>query len=171
MIRESKIEHRVNLDSARVGILHLKLRPHVVGYPDDLYLREWPYIRFIEYKAPGRAPAPIQERRIADLRRRGYPVEVIDDVDNGLAFLDASIVPGASSGAMLESGVPGAPSFPWTWKDYNYLLCSINSLATKAHKAHDSYSSTASLLQCLAETKERLERICASASDNLAWKR
>lgn len=60
------------------------------GWPDRMILFVWPFIAFIEFKAPGR---PLvgernQPERIAELRARGYPVLITDNADEAYSFLE-----------------------------------------------------------------------------------
>ena len=97
-MRESRVEAAVNAWAARAGIIHLKMRPHVTGYPDDVYLYEGRAC-FIEFKRPkskgehaAGVLAPIQVYRINELRTAGFKVEVIDDASIGIAFLETAIL-------------------------------------------------------------------------------
>ena len=90
MLRESDIEKRVKAWAKAHGILALKVSPAgTAGYPDDLFLFRG-RVCFIEFKAPGCSPRPLQSARITDLQRRGFPVEVIDDVEHGKQFVRES---------------------------------------------------------------------------------
>jgi hypothetical protein len=74
-------------------ILPLKLSADSdTGWPDRFWLFYYPAVAFIEFKAPGKRPRKLQELRIAELKRRGYPVEVIDDVDAGIQFLKSALL-------------------------------------------------------------------------------
>ena len=90
-MRESYIEGRVKLWAVAHGVLPLKISPMgVTGYPDDLFLFGG-RVCFIEFKAPGKKPKPLQAARIADLQRRGYAVAVIDDIKSGNNFLTEAL--------------------------------------------------------------------------------
>lgn len=62
--------------------------PGTTGVPDRICLKAGRAV-FIEVKAPGCKPRPIQNRRIAQLRSQGFPVFVIDEVDQIKGVLDA----------------------------------------------------------------------------------
>jgi VRR-NUC domain len=99
-VRESAIEKAVNVWARDNGLRPLKLSVMGEnGWPDRLYLFTYPSIAFIEFKAPGGKPRPLQEARIAELRGRGYPVGVFDDVYSAIAFLEASCFPRAGGQA------------------------------------------------------------------------
>lgn len=61
-----------------MGGLCLKLLPSLIGIPDRLCLLPGGVVFFVELKAPGQKPRPIQVKRIAQLRRLGFRVEVVD---------------------------------------------------------------------------------------------
>ncbi|HAT1138375.1 TPA: VRR-NUC domain-containing protein, partial [Corynebacterium striatum] len=44
---------------------------------------------FVELKAPGRLPRPIQRRRIQQLRNHGISVEIVDSLDKAQEVADA----------------------------------------------------------------------------------
>ena len=54
------------------------------GVPDRIYFKGGT-TKLIEFKAEGKKPSPLQEKCIADLRREGMEVHVIDNVDDGKA--------------------------------------------------------------------------------------
>ena len=101
-VRESYIEKKVVAWARAHDILPLKLSAHSdTGWPDRFWLFYYPAVAFIEFKAPGGKPRVLQLMRIAELQRRGYPVEVISNVEEGIRFLSAALLgaallPGAS---------------------------------------------------------------------------
>ncbi len=62
--------------------------PGVAGVPDRLCLKNGRAV-FVEVKAPGKKPRPIQARRIQQLRDHGFTVLVIDQVEQVEGVLDA----------------------------------------------------------------------------------
>lgn len=58
------------------------------GWPDTLYLFQYPFIAFLEFKRLGGKPDPLQEMRIEDLQRRGYPAACVDNVGDAIDFLE-----------------------------------------------------------------------------------
>jgi len=118
-MRESYIESRVAAWARAMDIVPLKLSARSdSGWPDRFWLFYYPAIAFIEFKAPGAKPRALQLGRIAELRRRGYPVEVIDNVERGIEFLTATVlatktVPATGGQADGESGVCGPAAGPW----------------------------------------------------------
>lgn len=48
------------------------------GVPDRIVLLPGGRMFFAEVKAPGETPSPLQNKRIRDLRKLGFQVEVID---------------------------------------------------------------------------------------------
>jgi hypothetical protein len=57
------------------------------GAPDRMFMKRGRCI-FIEFKATGETPDPIQVREIARMRAAGMEVHVIDDIGAGCALLD-----------------------------------------------------------------------------------
>lgn len=57
------------------------------GAPDRIFMKGGRII-FIEFKATGETPDPIQVREIARMRAAGMEVHVIDDIEAGCALFD-----------------------------------------------------------------------------------
>ena len=77
-MRERDVEQALIRAVRKAGGLCLKfVSPGWSGAPDRLCL--WPGGRaaFVELKAPGKKPRPLQVRRAEQLRRMGFPVYVI----------------------------------------------------------------------------------------------
>ena len=88
-MREHAIEQALKTAVQTAGGLCWKLTsPGVVGVPDRLCLKNGRAV-FVEVKAPGCKPRPIQNRRIRQLRDHGFTVLVIDRVDGIGGVLDA----------------------------------------------------------------------------------
>lgn len=105
--KESYVERKVTTWARQQGLLPLKLTPvGEAGWPDHFYLFLYPAIAFIEFKAPGKKPRPLQEVRIAELRRRGYPVAVIDNVESAVDFLRETMSPNARSSKASITALP-----------------------------------------------------------------
>lgn len=121
-MRESFVEGKVKRWARSKGVLALKMNPaSTAGYPDDLFLFRGRAC-FVEFKAPGRKPRPLQSVRIAELEQQGFPVGVIDNVDDGIAFLDTSLLSRARG---AHGGVTGVRWVSFTTRhgqDY-YQLC------------------------------------------------
>lgn len=88
MTRESQVEraHR-DLVEAEGGRLLKFVSPGLNGAPDRILLRPVlpghqaivaQYLRFVEFKAPGKKPRPSQVREHERLRAMGFVVDVID---------------------------------------------------------------------------------------------
>ena len=54
------------------------------GWPDRLFLIPGGQALFIEFKAPGERPSPLQQYRIDYLKAIGFQVEVHDDADKAI---------------------------------------------------------------------------------------
>ena len=57
------------------------ISPGWSGAPDRLCLFPGGKASFVEVKAPGEKPRPLQERRAEQLRMMGFPVDVLDRKD------------------------------------------------------------------------------------------
>lgn len=77
---EKTLEHKFVTEVKRVGGLALKfVSPGFDGVPDRLVLLPGGRLGFVEVKAPGRRPRPLQLARHRLLRRLGFKVYVLDD--------------------------------------------------------------------------------------------
>ncbi|MBR0513907.1 MAG: VRR-NUC domain-containing protein [Clostridia bacterium] len=61
------------------GLCPKFVSPGMDGMPDRLVLLPGGRIAFVEAKAPGKKPRPLQLRRHEQLRRLGFDVYVLDD--------------------------------------------------------------------------------------------
>lgn len=61
------------------GICWKLVSPGVDGVPDRLCLKAGRAV-FVEVKAPGKRPRPLQQRRMRQLRERGFTCLVIDSM-------------------------------------------------------------------------------------------
>lgn len=89
-MREKEIEHHLVMETRRAGGMALKfVSPSFSGMPDRLVLLGDGKMGFVEVKAPGQKPRPLQLRRHAMLRRLGYQVFVLDAMESIPAVLKA----------------------------------------------------------------------------------
>lgn len=71
------------------GVWALKLNPlGQAGLPDRLCLANHNRVAFVELKAPGKRPRPLQLIIHKRLRRLGFRIEVIDSLEGVQAFFD-----------------------------------------------------------------------------------
>jgi len=81
-MREKQIEQRLVKEVKKAGGICPKLiSPGFDGMPDRLILMPGARIAFVEAKAPGETPRPLQESRHRLLRRLGFKVYVLDQPD------------------------------------------------------------------------------------------
>ena len=81
-MREKVIERKLIQAVRQCGGLALKfVSPGFNGVPDRLLLFMGGKVAFVEVKAPGEKPRPLQVHRMEQLRRMGFPVHVIDGVE------------------------------------------------------------------------------------------
>lgn len=76
---ESKVQSKKIKELEKEGWFVLKLvRTNQNGIPDILALRPGPNVKFIEVKAPGKKPTPLQEFKHKVMRALGFSVEIFD---------------------------------------------------------------------------------------------
>ena len=79
-MREKNIEKQlVKAVKAEGGMCPKLVSPGTDGMPDRMVLLPEARIGFVEVKAPGAKPRPLQERRHEQLRELGFQVSVLDD--------------------------------------------------------------------------------------------
>ncbi|MBP3238135.1 MAG: VRR-NUC domain-containing protein [Lachnospiraceae bacterium] len=88
-MRENYIEKRLRLQVLSRGGLCEKWNAGSAGWPDRIVLLPDGKIGFVELKAPGKLPRQLQLHRHVQLQRLGFPVFVLDDVDEIGGVLDA----------------------------------------------------------------------------------
>ena len=82
IILEREIELKLRKATTDRGGLCLKFTPtNWAGAPDRLVLLPGGRMGFVEVKAPGQCPRPLQVRRHSQLAELGYVVLVLDDPD------------------------------------------------------------------------------------------
>ena len=78
-MREKQIEHSLVMAVKAAGGMCPKLvSPGTDGMPDRMILLPKGRIGFVEVKAPGKRPRPLQERRHKQLRHLGFQVFILD---------------------------------------------------------------------------------------------
>ena len=88
-MREKQIEQRlVKAVKARGGLCPKLVSPGTDGMPDRMVLLPDSHMGFVEVKAPGEKPRPLQQRRHEQLRELGYKVSVLDDTEQIPPILD-----------------------------------------------------------------------------------
>lgn len=92
-MKEQHLEHTLKQTvQAHDGICWKFTSPGIAGVPDRICLKNGRAV-FVEVKAPGRHPRPIQQHRINQLRDHGFTCLVIDSVDGIEGVLDALSTP------------------------------------------------------------------------------
>ena len=79
MIEKSIEKQLVRAVKAAGGIAPKLVSPGMDGMPDRMVLLPHGRIGFVEVKAPGKVPRPLQAARHAQLRKLGFKVYVLDD--------------------------------------------------------------------------------------------
>lgn len=70
------------------GICWKLVSPGTAGVPDRICLRHGRTV-FVELKAPGQKPRPLQQHRLQQLRQQGFVALVVDSADGIEEVLDA----------------------------------------------------------------------------------
>ena len=88
-MREKTIEHRlVHIVKKMGGLCPKFVSPGMDGMPDRLVLLPGARFAFVETKAPGKKPRPLQLHRHEQLRQLGFGVYVLDSEDQIIGLLD-----------------------------------------------------------------------------------
>ncbi|MCQ9371197.1 VRR-NUC domain-containing protein [Corynebacterium sp. 35RC1] len=88
-MNEQAIEQHLKKAVDAIGGLCWKFTsPGITGVPDRICIHRGRVI-FVELKAPGRLPRPIQRRRIQQLKDHGIEVVVVDSVEGAKEVADA----------------------------------------------------------------------------------
>lgn len=89
-MREKEVEKRlVDRAKARGGLALKFVSPGYDGVPDRLVLLPKAKLGFVEVKAPGKTPRPLQIKRMQVLRKLGFKVFALDNIDEVEVVLDA----------------------------------------------------------------------------------
>ncbi len=81
-MEEKRIERRLVRMTSQMGGMALKfVSPGCDGVPDRLVLLPGGKVGFVEVKAPRKKPRPLQVRRISQIRGLGFPVFVVDGME------------------------------------------------------------------------------------------
>ena len=88
-MREKEIEKKLTQAVKRMGGICPKfVSPGFDGMPDRIVLLPKGHMAFVEVKAPGKKPRPLQLSRHRLLRRLGFPVYVLDAEEQIGGILD-----------------------------------------------------------------------------------
>jgi VRR-NUC domain. len=89
-MKEKEIEKKLSLEAKKRGGLAVKfVSPGFDGMPDRIVLMPEGKIAFVEVKAPGKRPRPLQMARHKLLKGLGFLVFVLDDESQIGVILDA----------------------------------------------------------------------------------
>lgn len=88
-MREKTVESKFSSAVKAKGGLAVKFTsPGFNGMPDRLVMFPGGRIAFVEVKAPGETPRPLQRSRHRLLRRMGFKVYVLDSIDQIGGIID-----------------------------------------------------------------------------------
>lgn len=86
---ESQVEQAlVKAVKQRGGIAYKFTSPGVAGVPDRLVLLPQCPAAFVELKAPGQKPRPLQVRRFNQIKQLGHAVFIVDHPSQIVGVLD-----------------------------------------------------------------------------------
>lgn len=89
-MREKQIEQKlVEIVKAEGGVCWKFTSPGTAGVPDRIVLMPQSKIAFVEVKAPGKHPRPLQTARHKLLRQLGFQVFVLDNPEQIGGVIDA----------------------------------------------------------------------------------
>jgi hypothetical protein len=89
---ESYVEHKVSAWCVEHGILTLKFTPDGQrGWPDRIFIRDG-RVAFIEFKADGEEPRPLQMHRMQMLRDANIPVIWTNHFEEAIKFLHGTLI-------------------------------------------------------------------------------
>lgn len=79
---EKTIEHKLVVATKNMGGIALKFAsPGTDGMPDRIVLLPGGHMAFVEVKAPGKKPRPLQTARLKLLQNLGFKVYVLDNTE------------------------------------------------------------------------------------------
>lgn len=82
-MRERTLELKLVKETRKRGGVALKfVSPSFAGMPDRLVLLPHQVMGFVEVKAPGKKPRPLQVKRHEKLRELGFQVFVLDSLED-----------------------------------------------------------------------------------------
>lgn len=88
-MREKTIERKLaEAARAKGGLAPKFTSPGLDGMPDRIVLMPGGRMAFVEVKAPGKTPRPLQEARHRQLRGLGFKVYVLDSEDGIGGIID-----------------------------------------------------------------------------------
>jgi hypothetical protein len=111
MTPETKVKNAWLKAAKQLGLEVIRLsfsRGATVGWPDNLFLVPGGLPLFLEFKAPGKTPTPMQTYRATLLWELGYDIRWTDSADAARAFLASRM--GTFTLHDPGKGPPGGPS-------------------------------------------------------------
>ena len=87
-VSESNIEMNVKRHARQTGWWVRKFTsPANSGSPDDIFIKDGKVL-FVEFKATGKKPRPLQVEIIKQMQAHGAIVHIVDDIQSGKDILD-----------------------------------------------------------------------------------
>ena len=89
MMNEARIEKRLKCETEKIGGKAYKfVSPGMSGAPDRVVLLPGGRMYFVELKAPGKTPGPLQLYRSKELKKLGFEIRCIDTIQKVKEFIE-----------------------------------------------------------------------------------
>lgn len=135
-MRESELERDLRLWCKDNGVLCKKFTPMgEVGYPDRIFLYRGRAM-FIELKATGKRPRPLQAERIRELREYGFKAECYDNLEDAITSIQSALFPSGWNPLGDQPSLRGIPLGSGAGEDDDHVLGIYDSTAGR-HGAED----------------------------------
>ena len=111
MTPESRLQKRAITFARSQGVVVIRLsfvKGASAGWPDVLFLGPSRRLIFVEFKAPGKKPTPLQAHRLKQLSGLGYDVLATDSFDEARDAIASAMDSAAVHGARRAAS-PRAP--------------------------------------------------------------
>ena len=88
-MNEARIEKRLVSETEKIGGKAYKfISPGMSGAPDRIVLMPGGRMYFVELKAPGERPRPLQVYRMKELEKLGFETRCIDTIEKVKEFIE-----------------------------------------------------------------------------------
>lgn len=169
MTPEGKLLQAVkrHCDKLKFTVIRLSFRAGLSsGWPDLLILIPGGAPLFMELKAPGKKPSPLQEQRLIDLWVDDYAAICCDNIDSARAAiaqaLERTPVSSASCKASFERARRGAVSGPRTRKDVHCTKSLRHATRRRAGKVNAGHRAASRLPDRMAAGRAEVDGLPAS---------
>ena len=169
---EGKLQARVIAWTLKRHVTAIRLsfrRGVTAGWPDILFLLPGGCPLFIEFKAPGKKPTPLQEQRLKQLHELGYAATWTDNFDAACAFIasamESATVHAAGSRSLDDPYVGGFSAGPWTRKDLDYASSVFSTQKPWSLLSHVGSGAAESLPPSVEAGRPEVDRVPSPEND------